>query len=221
MLYYIIKLGVYSRCIISNSFMTYCIEQLITGGEVMQKLFCNICGIEINERNYNLNKEAFSDKNTTDSIKFCPICGAPIKYLSKERFIYKLEDKELNKEVFKILDHAVKLEVFNGDFYKKASELAKNEKISKLFKALANIEYGHSMVHKNLAGIREMPKLTAINYDKYDTDSILLEMAEKREEHAVNYYNKYGKDINSKSLNIVFEALKNVEIDHIHIINEK
>ncbi len=35
------------------------------------------------------------------------------------------------------------------------------------------------MVHKNLAGIREMPKLAAINYDKYDTDSILLEMAEK------------------------------------------
>ncbi len=42
----------------------------------MQKLFCNICGIEINERNYNLNKDAFLDKNTIDSIKFCPICGA-------------------------------------------------------------------------------------------------------------------------------------------------
>ena len=175
----------------------------------MQKLFCNICGIEINERNYNLNKEAFLDKNTIDSIKFCPICGAPIKYLSEEKFIYRLEEKEL------------KLEVFNGDFYKKASELAKNEKVSKLFKALANVEYGHAMVHKNLAGIREMPKLAKINYDKYDNDSILLEMAEKREEHAVNYYNKYDKDINSKTLHIVFEALKNVEIDHIHIINEK
>ncbi len=145
----------------------------------MQKLFCNICGIEINERNYNLNKDAFLDKNTIDSIKFCPICGAPIKYLSEERFIYRLEEKELNEEVFKILDHAVKLEVFNGDFYKKASELAKNEKVSKLFKSLANIEYGHAMVHKNLAGIREMPKLAKINYDKYDNDSILLEMAEK------------------------------------------
>ena len=102
MLYCIIKLGVYSRCIIFNSFMTYYIEQLIIGGEVMQKLFCNICGIEINERNYNLNKEAFLDKNTTDSIKFCPICGAPIKYLSEEKFIYRLEEKELNGEVFKI-----------------------------------------------------------------------------------------------------------------------
>ncbi len=80
---------------------------------------------------------------------------SPIKYLSEERFIYRLEEKELNEEVFKILDHAVKLEVFNGDFYKKASELAKNEKVSKLFKSLANIEYGHAMVHKNLAGIRE------------------------------------------------------------------
>ncbi|MGO5065239.1 metal-iron-binding protein [Clostridium sporogenes] len=187
----------------------------------MQRLFCNICGIEINERNYNLNKEAFLSENTIDSIKFCPICGAPIKYLSKERFVYKLEEKELNGEVFKILDHAVKLEVFNRDFYKKASELAKDEKVSKLFKALANIEYGHAMVHKNLAGIKEMPKLTEINYDKYDNDNILLEMAEKREEHAINYYNKYGKDINLKTLNIVFEVLKNVEIDHIHIVNKK
>ncbi|MBU5298685.1 ferritin-like domain-containing protein [Clostridium sporogenes] len=187
----------------------------------MESLFCNICGIEINERNYNLNKEAFLNENTIDSIKFCPICGAPIKYLSKERFVYKLQEKELNKEVFKILDHAVKLEVFNGDFYKRASELAKTKAVSKLFKALASIEYGHAMVHKNLAGIKEMPKLATINYDKYDNDSILLEMAEKREEHAVNYYNKYGKDINSKTLHIIFEALKNVEIDHIHIINEK
>lgn len=187
----------------------------------MEKLFCNICGIEINERNYSFNKEAFSHENTFDFIRFCPICGAPLKYLTKEKFIYKLEKDELTKEVCKILDHAVKLEVFNGDFYKRASQLSHSEEVEKLFKALANIEYGHAMVHKNLAGIKEMPKLTKINYDKYDNDNILLEITEKREKHAVNYYNKYSKNVNSKTLHIVFEALKNVEIDHIHIINKK
>lgn len=187
----------------------------------MKKLFCTICGIEINEKNYKLNKEAFPYENEMESIKFCPICGAPIKYIGEERYVYKLDKKELDEITFKILDHAVKLEVFNGDFYKKASQLANNKDIAKLFKALANIEYAHAIVHKNLAGIEEMPKLREMNYDKYNDDNILLEMAEKREKHAVAYYEKYGEEVNSKILNIVFEALKNVEVDHINIISEK
>lgn len=187
----------------------------------MESLYCPICGVEINKKNYNLNKYAFEEENSIDSIKFCPICGVELKYLSDKPFVYKIKREELNDGIIKILDHAMKLEVFNGDFYKKAAMLSKDLHISRLFKDLANIEYAHANVHKRLACYDKLPEINNMDYSKYNEDEILLDMAEKREKHAVEYYNKYREKTNFDTIKLVFDALKSVEINHIHIINEK
>ncbi|GAA0739919.1 ferritin family protein [Clostridium oceanicum] len=186
----------------------------------MEELFCPICGAKINEKNYNINKFAFEDYNVNDMIKFCPICGVTREYLKEEYYIYTTKEEELDENTLKILDHAMKLETFNGDFYKKASFLVKDKKISKIFSDLANIENSHANVHKRLAHIKEIPKLKDMDYTKYKEDEIFLDMASKREKHAVAYYNKYIREIKIDSVKKVFKALAKVEEDHIDILDK-
>lgn len=181
---------------------------------------CKICGMEINERNFNFNEEAFINKNSIDNIIHCPFCGVGKEYLGEDNDIITIESSSLNENTLKILDHAVKLELFNGDFYNTAANMSLNYKVKKLFEVLSNIEKVHSKIHQRLGGFTKIPNLNKVNYDKYDTDNALLELARQKEEHAVNYYGKYKKDINDESLLKIFGALADVEKEHIILVRE-
>lgn len=187
----------------------------------MSKLVCVVCGMEVNNRNFELNKNAFIDANIVEDIKFCPFCGASIEYLVGDGKEFSYDSSKLSSDTFKIIDHAVKLEIFNGDFYKKASVLAKDEKIKKMFEALSRIEYMHAKIHKKIAGIKEDPILRDMDYSKYDKDEVLLEMACKREKHAVEYYKKYSKDIEDENIKNIFKALAIVEEEHIELTDRQ
>ncbi|MGE5628829.1 MAG: ferritin family protein [Solirubrobacterales bacterium] len=181
----------------------------------MKKLICSICGLVINEKNYNFNKAAFKDENKVDNIIFCPFCGVKSMFISEFTGILEFDRNTMDEASLKIIDHAVKLEIFNGDFYKEASNLAKDEHNKEMFKALANIEYAHAKVHKYLGGFKEDPTISKLDYSKYDNDDILLEMACKREIHAVEFYNKYKRNMESPVVKSIFDALAEVEIEHI------
>lgn len=181
---------------------------------------CKVCGMEINEKNYNFNEWAFTNKNSIDNIIYCPFCGAGKKYLVEGNEIIKVESNLLNENTLKILDHAVKLELFNGDFYSTAASMAKSNEIKKVFEALANIEKFHSKLHQKLGGFAKTPNLNKINYDKYNSDSALLELAKQKEEHAVSYYERYKNEVNDDNLFETFEALADVEKEHIIIVKE-
>jgi rubrerythrin len=176
--------------------------------------------MEINEKNYNFNESAFTNKNSIDNIIYCPFCGVGKKYLSEDDEIIMVESNLLNEDALKIIDHAVKLELFNGDFYNTAAKMAKSVEVKKTFEALAKIEIFHSRIHQKLGGFVEAPNLNKVNYDKYDSDSALLELAKQKEEHAVGYYEKYKNEINNNNLFEVFEALADVEKEHIILVNE-
>lgn len=181
---------------------------------------CRICGMDINERNYDFNIMAFDNKNTINHFIYCPFCGVGKEYLIEENDIIKINSDLLDENTLKILDHAVKLELFNGNYYNTAAEMAKDEEVSKTFKALANIEIFHSKLHMKLGGFTKAPDLKKVNYDKYDTDEALLELAKQREEHAVHYYEKYKNQVNDKKLIEIFEALIKVEKDHIILVEK-
>jgi rubrerythrin len=186
----------------------------------MEKIVCVICGMEINEKNYNFNKEAFINSNNKEKIMFCPFCGAPMKYLVEHGEEMKYDRRKLNENALKIIDHAVKLEVFNGDFYKKASSMAKDENIRKMFKALSSIEYMHARIHKKIGNFKEMPVLRDMDYSKYDSDESLLSAACKREKHAVEYYEKYGGEIHEENIIKIFKVLSGVEEEHIALTDK-
>jgi rubrerythrin len=188
----------------------------------MKYIICKVCGMVINEKNYLINGEAIPKHNREDDVLYCPFCGAVHEYFGEDKSkIYNVNSDELDEQTLKILDHAMKLEVFNGDFYKIAAEMAENKEVKRMFEGLSRIEYIHARVHQRLGGFKELPTLSKINYNKYDSDDALLELAAQREKHAVEYYNKYSKEVCHEIIVEVFEALSKVEMNHIHLAEKE
>lgn len=181
---------------------------------------CKICGMEINEKNYNYNEAAFTNKNSIDNIIYCPFCGVGKEYLSEDHEIITIKTSLLDENTLKILDHAVKLEMFNGDFYNTAAKMARDSEVKKIFESLSKIEIFHSKLHQRLGGFTKVPELNKVNYDRYDSDNALLDLAKQKEEHAVSYYEKNKKEVNDDILVKVFEALAAVEREHIILVEE-
>lgn len=177
-------------------------------------LKCSICGMKINEKNIEYNNEALLIKNTILSIRYCPFCGVSSIYLNNSEEILSVDFKSLDSKTLNILDHAMKLEIFNGDYYTEASRLSLREENKKLFSSLANIEYMHARVHGRFIGTKEMPSLTKLNYTKYNDDEF-LSMAKLRETHAVEFYNRNYKETSNEGIKMLFKALSSVEEEHI------
>lgn len=181
----------------------------------MSIIKCVICGMNINQKNFNLNNYAFIDGNKKNFIKYCPFCGVNEIYLQEDGEVYDVDIKTIDLNTLKILEHAMKLEVFNGDFYVEASKLVKDDKLKKEFLDLSRIEYMHANVHKRLGGFRELPILHKPDYTKYNKGEEFLQIAKKREEHAVAFYDKYSKSISNEIIKKVLNALSQVEKEHI------
>ena len=188
---------------------------------------CLICGMKINSNNFDVNNEGLPEENGRECIKYCPFCGVNDKYLTdgvhsegetySESGMYKVHVEDLDKNTLMILDHAMKLEVFNSEFYKAAVKLAHSHEVKEIFAALSKIEKMHAIVHQKLGGFKELPKLVDIDYSKHNSDKSLMELAEGREVHAVKFYEKYTKEINNSIVKEVLLALAEVERDHIQI----
>ena len=178
---------------------------------------CLICGMIVNHKNMRLNEEGMLNKNEADIINSCPFCGVDKTYmlLSDDEAEETKDIENLDNITIKILDHAMKLEVFNSEFYGQAAILAKDDKNKKMFTALSKIELIHAKVHQRIAGYKMLPAITTIDYSKYNDDNILLNQAALREAHAVSYYKKHCENLCSNYIKIVFEALCKVEEEHI------
>ena len=183
----------------------------------MGTLKCLICGMKIDEKNYYLNDYTFLKKNEKDKIENCPFCGVDKNYLDNEGELYKADNNSLNEESLKILEKAMKLEVFNGEFYEEASRLATDEEIRKTFKELSSIEFMHARIHKRLGGFEKLPKLSRPDYTRHNTDNLLLEEANKREQHAISFYARNYANVSSHIIKEVFNALSDVEKQHVSI----
>jgi rubrerythrin len=177
--------------------------------------------MKIHPNTYDLNNYSFEEKNEKGKIINCPFCGVGKIYLDDEKGIYHVAHDTLDEESLKVLDHAMKLEVFNGEFYKEASYLAKDGEVRKLFKDLSNIEFMHARVHKRIGGFKELPKLHKPDYEsRLNTDKLLLEEACKREEHAIAFYKKNSVRVCSDLVKEIFKALSDVEKQHENIADK-
>lgn len=190
---------------------------------------CLICGMDINISNFNINNGGLLEKNQREDFKYCPFCGVSGEYLRPEGEIlsesdmfsgnqkYKVQSESLDENTSVILDHAMKLEIFNSEFYNSAVKLSYNLEIKETFEALSKIEHMHAIVHQKLGGFKALPTLVHIDYSKYNNDKSLLKLAETREIHAAAFYEKNGKKISNPIIKEVFFALFQVERDHIQI----
>ncbi|MDD2621074.1 MAG: ferritin family protein [Syntrophomonadaceae bacterium] len=186
----------------------------------MEELKCLVCGMKINSKNYKLNENSFAEKNEIDNIINCPFCGVGEAYLDCNREGYSLEDTSLDQASLKVLEKAMKLEVFNGGFYQEAGKMAKEEALSLLFQDLSKIEFMHAKIHMKLAAQQTLPELHKPDYSRHDTDELLLQEACKREKHAIEFYEKNSDKVSDGTLKKILTALADVEKQHAIITGE-
>ena len=183
---------------------------------------CLICGMNINVNNFDMNNKSLLEENEIEHMKYCPFCGVTSKYLKSkdEAEVYKVDSQCLDKNTLGILERAMKLEIFNSEFYSAAAQLAQEAGVKETFEDLSKIEKIHAIVHQRLGGFKELPKLAVIDYSKHKNDISLMQLAEDREIHAVKFYEKYSKEINNLVVKEVLVALSEVERGHIQIASK-
>lgn len=184
----------------------------------MRELICRVCGMKINANNYKFNEHSFIEHNTEENILYCPFCGVSEEFLTEDDSIYIVG--KFDEQTRRILDSAMKLEVFNSEFYLEASKMAALEETAQIFRDLSSIELFHARVHMRLGGFKELPKLHKPDYSKHDSDEKLMLEASKREKHAVHFYEKYMPVIEDRMQRRVLEALAQVERQHIELMEK-
>jgi rubrerythrin len=190
---------------------------VIIGSDEMSILRCLVCGVEIKSEHIYINKNSRLTDNTLSDILFCPFCGVSNNYIKDTDKPYFNEIGELDEESNIILDHAMKLEVFNSDFYKKAEIMARNDEVRGMFKDLSKVELTHAIIHMRAGNFKKIPKLADINYSRLSSDELLIKEAINREKHAVAYYEKYVQRVKNVKLREILLALREVEREHISL----
>ncbi len=146
--------------------------------------------------------------------KSCPFCGAHEIYfvLAKE---WKLLHSDSLSDVSKDnLKKALALEINNTNFYKAGSEKTKDVHVSSMFKGLSKVEREHaSIICKHL---KIQKPDSNVGLDKaVDSAQENIKEANRRERYAVKFYGEAMKQAPEKEIKDFFNALIQIESDHI------
>ncbi|MFH1234279.1 MAG: ferritin family protein [Candidatus Diapherotrites archaeon] len=148
----------------------------------------------------------------------CPFCGARGRYIKEFKNAQANFDVSLNEKDKKNVEHALQVEVSNAAFYFCAAEKTPDAEAKKLFKALGKVEAEHATIWKKILKLKEIPKGNdecAENYMKN------LEDSHARETRAIEFYKSAALESVNARVKQVFEALVEVETDHLQLSEER
>ena len=146
--------------------------------------------------------------------KSCPFCGAHKKYFVFAREWKLIQSETLSDITKENLKKALNLEINNTNFYKAVSEKSKDVYISSMFKGLSKVEREHaSTICKHLK--IQKPGSDAESDKVAGSDQENIREANRRERNAVKFYGKAMKQATEKEIKDFFNALMQIESDHI------
>ena len=145
----------------------------------------------------------------------CPFCGAHQKYLIEAKDWQDRNNVVLSDISRSNLEGALRLEVNNSDFYKKAFAVAKDPYFQALFKALSKIEAEHASVIVKL--LKVTPPQPDHVLPALETEKDFLALAHSKEQNAVAFYQKSADEATEERVKEVFTALVEIEADHIKL----
>ncbi|PLX27224.1 ferritin [Candidatus Parcubacteria bacterium] len=168
----------------------------------MKIFVCRICG------------EVYIGDNIPPT---CPFCGVAQKYLGLAHVWKDTNNVELSEVSRKNFEDALKLELSNASFYKCASKTLSNTEVALMFKGLYKVEREHAEVFEKILKPENLPE---INEACEDDVAACLKASQDREERAVEFYAKALSEATEDRVREVFEAIMNVEKDHIVLDEE-
>jgi rubrerythrin len=160
---------------------------------------CEICG------------DPYIGDNPPDN---CPFCGAHKKYIRKAKEAKAVFDVILSDKDKENVTRALSVEVSNSTFYFCAAKQTDDPEGQLLFKALAKIELEHAIIWKKLLKLTDLPKGTDTCFTKNKEN---LQESHNRETRAIEFYKKAALDSDNNRVKQIFEALVEIETDHLNL----
>ncbi|MBN2101284.1 MAG: ferritin [Candidatus Aenigmarchaeota archaeon] len=148
----------------------------------------------------------------------CPFCGAKRKFIKEFKDANASFDVELNDKDRANAEHALEVEIGNSAFYFCAAEKVKEAEGQKLFKALGKVEAEHAAIWKKILKLDSIPKGTDKCSVEYKED---LKDSHAREARAINFYKKAASESSNPRIKQIFNALVEVETDHLKLSEER
>ncbi len=168
------------------------------------KIFtCRICG------------EVYIGKNIPGS---CPFCGVENKYLRLAHIWQDENNVELSEVSIRNLEAALELEMSNTALYKAISKEAEDLEMRLMFKGLYKVELEHAEVFAELLKI-DLPEIEKVEIP--ENRECIIKESETRERRAVKFYEMAMMESVEPRVKEVFEAIMNVEKEHIELDQEK
>ena len=150
--------------------------------------------------------------------KNCPFCGAHQKYIKVAKMANVNFDVELNAKDKENAEHALQVEVSNAAFYFCAAGKTDDAEGKLLFKALGKIEAEHATIWRKILKLVKTPdgseKCHMQNHEN-------LEDSHARETRAIEFYSRAASEANNPRVKEIFQALVEIEIDHLHLSEER
>jgi rubrerythrin len=166
----------------------------------MAKLWrCEICG------------DPYIGESPPDN---CPFCGAHRRHIKEARDAVATYDVDLTPRDRANAEHALQVEVSNATFYFCAAGKTDDPEGKLLFKALGKVEAEHASIWKKILKLDQVPKGSETCHTANREN---LEDSHAREERAIGFYSRAAKESDHPRLREIFEALVEVETDHLHL----
>ena len=148
----------------------------------------------------------------------CPFCGAHADYILEAKEAHVNFDVPLSAKDQANVEHALKVEISNSAFYACASAKTNDPEGKILFKALGKIEAEHASIWRKILKLGSVsPGSDACHTENVEN----LKESHARETRAIAFYRKSADDADHPRIRQLFEALVEIETDHLELSEER
>jgi rubrerythrin len=148
----------------------------------------------------------------------CPFCGAHIEHIKEVKEAEVIFDVPLSAKDQANVEHALKVEISNSAFYMCAANQTNDSEGKILFKALGKIEAEHASIWRKILKLGSVgPGSDACHTENVEN----LKESHERETRAIAFYRKSAAESDHPRIRQLFEALVEIETDHLHLSEER
>ena len=148
----------------------------------------------------------------------CPFCGAHQPFIKEAKDAVVSFDVTLSEKDKANAQYALGVEVSNSSFYFCAAEKTDNSEGKLLFKALGKIEAEHAAIWRKILKLATVPSMSEVCHTENVEN---LKESHARETRAIAFYKKEAGESESPRIKQIFEALVEIETDHLHLSEQR
>lgn len=148
----------------------------------------------------------------------CPFCGAHQEFIKEAKEASVIFEIPLTEKDRANAEHAIRVEVSNAAFYFCAAEKTDDAEGKLLFKALGKVEAEHASIWRKVLRLSATP---SGNDACHSANVKNLNESHERETRAIAFYRQAAEESDHERLKQIFKALVEIEMDHLHLSEER